>query len=133
MYIQQLIRKDHRDLQKILLNDLDIEDSEWLYEHFRQICIEANRLIGKMMFACDCETCPKMVVQFDNIDLEFMCAGHAEPRACSALQYCIHTMNKINYDLNESPQFKSRLSLEMDVIFPLEDNKESFLKHFDDF
>jgi hypothetical protein len=42
--IQQTIREDFKDIEKILTCPKGVEESVWKYEHLRQFCMELNGL-----------------------------------------------------------------------------------------
>lgn len=91
----------------------DVEIPNWTYELIQQTCSEINVLISLMMGICTQDTCP--VMRYDE-ETEFLCANHATPNQCSALDYCAHTMSKINADLNSQNTFPMLRDFDPDVI-----------------
>ena len=59
-YIQELIRNDPTDIQKIIKAPKEVDLIVWKYEHIRQFILETNLLIVQLQGICTKNSCPKM-------------------------------------------------------------------------
>lgn len=71
-YIQQLIRKDHSNVDLILKMPENQDEGVWKYEHLRQFCMELNGLAVRLQSQCFPNTCNQMTATEQWI---FLCAG----------------------------------------------------------
>jgi hypothetical protein len=78
-YLQQMIRENCKDLEKIVELPADQDEHVWIFEHLRQFLLEINFLIVALSDACTGVTCPKMVVA----KWEILCAAHKKPQEVS--------------------------------------------------
>ena len=107
-YIQQLIRKDHTDIETILDPPPGQDEAAWKYEHLRQFCNELNGIAIRLQDECDPKVCKQMTATEQWI---FLCAVHREPKECSALDYTLHTLHGASSLLNSNKHFPSRVSV----------------------
>lgn len=115
-YIQQLIRKDAKNIEAILTPP-DIQDEGvWKYEHLRQFCMELNGLAVKLQEQCIPTTCNQMTATEQWI---FLCAAHKNPKECSAIDYTRHTLEGAACLLNSNKYFPSRVSIKESSIAKL--------------
>lgn len=82
----------------------------WLYELGRFLIQKTNSIIVAL-FAdnppCSTQTCPEMRAS----EWQYLCAVHDPPKACSAINYCCHTLDSAASTLTSSKMFPSRLAL----------------------
>lgn len=101
----------------------------WQYEHLRQICKELNLLIVRLKDdlknPCNGDKCYEMSIENNT----FMCAAHSPPESCSALLYCIHTLDSAISVLTSTKNFPSRNSLTL-VSGTLKKNKKTHNETF---
>ena len=116
-YIQELIRDNPSDIQKIIKLPQDVDLGVWKYEHLRQFILETNLLIVQLQGLCTKQSCPKMKATDDWL---YLCAVHKETLECSAIDYMIHNLDQMTSILNNSKLFTSRVSI-----------KNNSLKNFD--
>uniref|UniRef100_A0A5K3F174 MOB-like protein phocein n=1 Tax=Mesocestoides corti TaxID=53468 RepID=A0A5K3F174_MESCO len=76
-FIQQLIRKDFRNVDAILTPPEGQDQGVWKYEHLRQFCMELNGLAILLQDHCTPETCAQMTATEQWI---FLCAAHKTPK-----------------------------------------------------
>lgn len=89
-YIQQLVAKDHSDVDAILTPPTDLvgffqlfycstfqDEGVWKYEHLRQFCLQLNALTFELQSECVAETCVQMTATEQWI---FLCAAHKNPK-----------------------------------------------------
>eukprot|EP00058_Branchiostoma_floridae_P013970 XP_002599458.1 hypothetical protein BRAFLDRAFT_223847 [Branchiostoma floridae] len=76
-FIQQNIRQDHNNIDKILEPPEGQDEGVWKYEHLRQFCLELNGLAVKLQTECNPETCTQMTATEQWI---FLCAAHKTPK-----------------------------------------------------
>lgn len=98
-YIQQMIRKDPSNVEKLLTMPEGQDEGVWKYEHlrcciilcinyfceiiiicsiiFRQFCMELNGLAVKLQTQCFPSTCTQMTATEQWI---FLCAAHKTPK-----------------------------------------------------
>ena len=74
-YIQELVRHDPSNIQKIIEKPSEVDLTLWIYEHLRQFILETNLLIVQLQGVCTKQTCPKMKATDDVL---YMCAVHKE-------------------------------------------------------
>jgi hypothetical protein len=76
-YIQQLIRENPHDIDKILKPPEHQDESVWKYEHLRQFCLELNLITVRLQNECVPSTCNQMTATEQWI---FLCAAHKNPK-----------------------------------------------------
>ncbi|KAI4798521.1 hypothetical protein KUCAC02_021999 [Chaenocephalus aceratus] len=79
-YIQQNIRSDCSNIDKILEPPEGQDEGVWKYEHLRQFCLELNGLAVKLQSECHPDTCTQMTATEQWI---FLCAAHKTPKEVS--------------------------------------------------
>ncbi|KAB0405429.1 hypothetical protein E2I00_018080, partial [Balaenoptera physalus] len=79
-YIQQNIRADCSNIDKILEPPEGQDEGVWKYEHLRQFCLELNGLAVKLQSECHPDTCTQMTATEQWI---FLCAAHKTPKETS--------------------------------------------------
>merc|ERR1712196_152446 len=104
-YIQDLLREDASDLEKIYRLPSDTDSLVWQYEHLRQFMIEFNLLVVALSDECTPETCPKMTA---SNECQYLCAAHRKPQDCPAIDYMVHTIDGSTALLTTSKPFSSR-------------------------
>uniref|UniRef100_A0A8C6QD45 MOB-like protein phocein n=1 Tax=Nannospalax galili TaxID=1026970 RepID=A0A8C6QD45_NANGA len=92
-YIQQNIRADCCNTDKILEPPEGQEEGVWKYEHLRQFCLELNGLAVKFQRECHPDT------------------SHKTPKECPAIHYTRHTLDGAACLLNSNKHFLSRVSI----------------------
>ncbi|XP_035688137.1 MOB-like protein phocein isoform X1 [Branchiostoma floridae] len=109
-FIQQNIRQDHNNIDKILEPPEGQDEGVWKYEHLRQFCLELNGLAVKLQVNTECnpETCTQMTATEQWI---FLCAAHKTPKECPAIDYTRHTLDGAASLLNSNKYFPSRVSI----------------------
>ncbi|XP_055022747.1 MOB-like protein phocein isoform X3 [Boleophthalmus pectinirostris] len=107
-YIQQNIRSDCSNIDKILEPPEGQDEGVWKYEHLRQFCLELNGLAVKLQSECHPDTCTQMTATEQWI---FLCAAHKTPKECSAIDYTRHTLDGAACLLNSNKYFPSRVSI----------------------
>ncbi|KAI6235627.1 hypothetical protein M3Y95_00071800 [Aphelenchoides besseyi] len=107
-WIQQTIREDYKNIEKILTCPKGVEEGVWKYEHLRQFCMELNGLAVLLQEECVPETCTNMNATQSWI---FLCASHKNPKECPAIEYTMHTLDGASALLNSNRYFPSRVSL----------------------
>lgn len=108
-YIQELIRLDPANVQKICEPPTDVDLSVWQYEHMRQFILELNLLVVQLQSSCTPQTCPKMKATDDFI---YLCASHKNPQECSAMDYMVHTLDHASSILHSPKNFSSRVAVQ---------------------
>ncbi|KAH9282621.1 MOB-like protein phocein [Echinococcus granulosus] len=107
--IQQMIRKDFKNVDAILTEPQGQDLGVWKYEHLRQFCMELNGLAVLLQDHCTPETCAQMTATEQWI---FLCAAHKTPKeACPAINYTRHTLDGAACLLNSSKYFPSRVTI----------------------
>ena len=85
--------------------------SLWLYELTRFLTQHANELLVALLTkidpACSAATCPEMRAS----EWQYLCAVHDTPKACCAVDYCIHTLDWAGDTLTNVKLFPSRMTL----------------------
>ncbi|KAG8000970.1 MOB-like protein phocein, partial [Nibea albiflora] len=107
-YIQQNIRSDCSNVDKILEPPEGQDEGVWKYEHLRQFCLELNGLAVKLQSECHPDTCTQMTATEQWI---FLCAAHKTPKECPAIDYTRHTLDGAACLLNSNKYFPSRVSI----------------------
>ncbi|KAJ3348400.1 hypothetical protein HDU83_001352 [Entophlyctis luteolus] len=107
--IQTLIRRDSTNVAVIVHLPHGQDQAVWQYEHLRQTCLELNHLIGLLIQECSpaAEDCREMKAG----EWQYLCAAHAAPQPCSAIDYIIHTLDGACALLNNSKLFPSRVTI----------------------
>eukprot|EP00929_Paragymnodinium_shiwhaense_P060936 TRINITY_DN30421_c0_g1_i1.p1 TRINITY_DN30421_c0_g1~~TRINITY_DN30421_c0_g1_i1.p1 ORF type:complete len:259 (-),score=56.51 TRINITY_DN30421_c0_g1_i1:247-1023(-) len=104
-YIQDLIREDASDVERIYEPPPDVDPLVWQYEHLRQFVIEFNLLLVALHGECTPETCPKMTA---SNEWQYLCAAHRQPQDCAAIDYMMHTIDGSTALLTKAKHFPSR-------------------------
>merc|ERR1739838_252398 len=107
-YIQQMIRKDHTNIEGILQMPVGQEEGVWKYEQLRQFCLELNGIAVRLQDECKPSQCWQMTATDQWI---FLCAAHKTPKECSAIDYTRHTLDGAACLLNSQKYFPSRVSI----------------------
>lgn len=81
-YIQELIRDNPSDVEKIIEAPKEIDLTVWKYEHLRQFILETNLLIVQLQGECSAQTCPKMKATDDWL---YLCAVHKDTQEVSII------------------------------------------------
>lgn len=111
-YLQQLILKDPAAVEKIIaLPNTGVDKNVWILEHLRRFLCELNLLCVFLDDECNVDTCPKMCA---TNDWEFLCAAHAEPKKCCAMDYVVHTLVGFISLLSNPTHFPSRTKVSAD-------------------
>lgn len=88
-----------------------IDRSLWLYELTRFLTQHANDLLVALLTkidpACSAASCPEMRAS----EWQYLCAVHDTPKACCAVDYCIHTLDWAGDILSSVKLFPSRMTL----------------------
>lgn len=88
-----------------------IDRSLWLYELTRFLTQHANDLLVALLTridpACSAASCPEMRAS----EWQYLCAVHDTPKACCAVDYCIHTLDWAGDILTSVKLFPSRMTL----------------------
>ncbi|KAI8143806.1 Mob1/phocein [Fennellomyces sp. T-0311] len=114
-YLQQTIRQDRSNVQKIVELPENVDQQVWQFEQLRQVCLELSLLVVALEAECTTENCPEMKA----MGWLYLCAAHPSTQSCSAIDYIIHTLDGAAMLLNNSKYFPSRISI-----------PEPSLKHF---
>lgn len=89
----------------------NIDRSLWLYELTRFLTQHANDLLVALLTkidpACSAASCPEMRAS----EWQYLCAVHDTPKACCAVDYCIHTLDWAGDILTSVKLFPSRMTL----------------------
>ncbi|XP_055360831.1 LOW QUALITY PROTEIN: MOB-like protein phocein [Betta splendens] len=127
-YIQQNIRSDCSNIDKILEPPEGQDEGVWKYEHLRQFCLELNGLAVKLQVSCAAhqihksvhlslrnlteaieilasghpDTCTQMTATDSG---SFYCAAHKTPKECPAIDYTRHTLDGAACLLNSNKYF----------------------------
>mmetsp|Transcript_23498 Transcript_23498/g.41648 ORF Transcript_23498/g.41648 Transcript_23498/m.41648 type:complete len:209 (+) Transcript_23498:479-1105(+) len=107
-YIQDTIRADPANVQKICEPPHDVDIVVWQYEHMRQFILELNLLVVQLQGVCTPSFCPKMKATDDWM---YLCATHKTPQECSAIDYMVHTIDNSTALLQSNKYFSSRVSI----------------------
>jgi hypothetical protein len=109
-YIQQLIRLDHDNFERLFTAPDGQDEDVWKYEHLRQFCLELDTLAVALQNSGECtpESCPQMTATEQWI---FLCAAHKAPKECPAIDYTRHTLDGAACLLNSNKYFPSRVSI----------------------
>uniref|UniRef100_A0A667XL23 MOB family member 4, phocein n=1 Tax=Myripristis murdjan TaxID=586833 RepID=A0A667XL23_9TELE len=94
-YIQQNIRSDCANIEKILEPPEGQDEGVWKYEHLRLHTFCSN-------------ICTQMTATEQWI---FLCAAHKTPKECPAIDYTRHTLDGAACLLNSNKYFPSRVSI----------------------
>lgn len=106
-YIQQLIWDDASNVTKILSVPANTDVLAWQYEHLRQFILELNHLTIILAKFCTKETCPEM----ESEGQKFLCAAHAPPADCCAIDYMCHTIDKATEFVQNPQLFPGRMNV----------------------
>jgi hypothetical protein len=107
-YIQQLIRKNCKDIDAVLEPPEGQDEGVWKYEHIRQFCMQLNGLAVMLQEECSPSVCTQMTATEQWI---FLCAAHKTPKECPAVDYTRHTLDGAASLLNSNKYFPSRVSI----------------------
>lgn len=101
----------HETAMLIATPPANIDRSLWLYELTRFLTQHANdllvALLTKIEPACSAASCPEMRAS----EWQYLCAVHETPKACCAVDYCIHTLDWAGDILTSVKLFPSRMTL----------------------
>ena len=75
-YIQQLIRKDYKDIDAILDPPVGQDEASWKYEHLRLFCSELNGLAVRLQDECD----PMVSNEREGEEREYVCLERERER-----------------------------------------------------
>ncbi|KAI9023746.1 mps one binder kinase activator-like 3-like protein [Phycomyces nitens] len=114
-YLQQSIRADRSQVDRLVELPKGVDDEVWQYEHLRQVCLELGLLVVALGPECTAENCPEMKAE----GWLYLCAAHPATQSCPAIDYIIHTLDGATTLLNNAKYFPSRISV-----------PEPSLKHF---
>lgn len=90
-----------------------VEKNLWLYELCRFLTQKSNSIITNLFSddpPCSANTCPEMRAS----EWQYLCAVHDPPKACSAIDYCCHTLDWAANTLTSAKHFPSRLAMGTD-------------------
>lgn len=73
-YIQQVIRLEVGNIDKLISQPLGCDKTTWLYEHTRQFILELNLLVTQLRAYCTSQTCPLMRINTES----YRCTVHNE-------------------------------------------------------
>jgi hypothetical protein len=107
-YIQQLIRNDPSQVDKLLKVPEQQDEDVWKYEQLRQFCLDLNLITVALQQECTPATCVQMTATEQWI---FLCAAHKNPKECSAIDYTRHTLDGAACLLNSNRYFPSRVNI----------------------
>jgi len=107
-YLQQLIKNDPSAVEDIVKLPNGQDKDVWILEHLRRFLLELNLMVVCLDADCNSTSCPKMCA---TADWEFLCAAHAEPKKCSAIDYTVHTLTGFTALLNNPTHFPSRIKV----------------------
>ena len=101
----------HETAMIIATAPANIDRSLWLYELTRFLTEHTNEilvaLLTKIDPACSAVSCPEMRAS----EWQYLCAVHDTPKACCAVDYCIHTLDWAGDVLTSVKLFPSRMTL----------------------
>lgn len=101
----------HETAMLIATPPTGIDRSLWLYELTRFLTQHANDLLVALLTkidpACSAASCPEMRAS----EWQYLCAVHDTPKACCAVDYCIHTLDWAGDILTSIKLFPSRMTL----------------------
>lgn len=69
--------------------------------------LQANHLIAMLGDVCTPESCPEMDAQSQT----FLCAAHNPPASCCAMDYMVHTVEKMIAFVNNTTLFPGRMDI----------------------
>ena len=88
-YIQEMIRANPSNPDKIIELPRDCDIFAWQYEHIRQFLIEINLLVTLLMDKCSKLTCPILTFKGQS----YKCVVHEGSGECSAVDYMVHNLD----------------------------------------
>lgn len=101
----------HETAMLIATPPATVDRSLWLYELTRFLTQHANDLLVALLTkidpACSAASCPEMRAS----EWQYLCAVHETPKACCAVDYCIHTLDWAGDILTSVKLFPSRMTL----------------------
>ena len=100
---------DPTNVKKIIKAPKGVDINVWKYENLRQFILETKLLIVQLKGVCTKETCQLMKAIEDWL---YKCLYHKETQDCTAIDYMIHNLDKMNVNLNNSKLFSSRVSID---------------------
>jgi len=110
-YLEQLIRTNPADIEKLILCPEGVAQSVWMYEHLRLFLKELYLFIRHHHSVCTAETSPSMKIVIGAEEYVFLCSAHNPPKDCSAVDYMVNTVLQSVTLLNSSKQFPSRVTI----------------------
>ena len=108
LYLQEIIRENPADIDRMIECPVGIEENLWVYEHMRQICLQLNTLAVRLQTCCVATQCVNMQADGEEV---YLCAVHKKPKECSAIDYILHTLDGSCSILNNTKLFPSRVTV----------------------
>eukprot|EP00035_Acanthoeca_spectabilis_P022357 m.443263 g.443263 ORF g.443263 m.443263 type:complete len:205 (-) comp18946_c0_seq1:1334-1948(-) len=108
-YIQQLVRLNPHDIEKLVTLPDGQDANVWQYEHMRQLCMELNGLVLALEPGCTPEKFPTMYTK--SAETTFLCAATNPPRSTDAMTYINNTLDHAIGQLCSSKYFDSRINI----------------------
>lgn len=87
-YLQQLIRLDSSDIQRLIELPDNVDNEVWQYEHLRQVCLELSLLVVALETECTKQNCPEMKAD----GWLYLCAAHPSTQS---VRFETHTYHKV--------------------------------------
>lgn len=108
-YLEQLRLRQTSTVQNMLELPVGTDESLWLYEHMRLLCVQLNDFIVALQQVCAGDKMPECH-EMKAGEWLYLCASHQTPQNCSAIDYCVHTLDAAIAVLNSNKFFPSRYS-----------------------
>mmetsp|Transcript_7697 Transcript_7697/g.19973 ORF Transcript_7697/g.19973 Transcript_7697/m.19973 type:complete len:290 (+) Transcript_7697:62-931(+) len=112
LLLQKNILEDCSNSSRICSLPPGVSVELWLYEHLRRMLREMNELVVSLRGLCDAETCPQMKA---TDEWQYLCAAHASPKECCAVDYIIHTLDGATALLTSTAIFESRYNISQEA------------------
>jgi hypothetical protein len=98
-YVREVIRSDPINVEACISIPKDIQDSNIAFqlEVMKYFLIEVGYFVVYVSRDCDASRCKKMQA---TMKFMYRCSAHRKPQDCSAIQYCIHTLDLFTEKLN---------------------------------
>lgn len=106
-FIQQNLPKTPTKVDASITCPSGQDEESWQYETMRQLCIDMNDLITRLLSACTPKTCADMKAS----EWAYLCSNHPQPNSCCAIDYITHTYDSAIVSLTSSKIFPSRISI----------------------
>ncbi|KAI6654284.1 MOB-like protein phocein [Oopsacas minuta] len=127
LYLQEMIREQPNDIDKMIECPNGVEENLWVYEHMRQICLQLNALSVHLQSCCIPTQCVNMQADGDEV---YLCAVHKKPKECSAIDYILHTLDGSCSILNNTKLFPSRVTVKSGSMQRLESTARRLYRIF---